>query len=267
MRPNGSRSASPSRIRPTSASVNPRTLARSSSSRAGAVPGTPRSRTRRSHSESNVCSSLAISRSTMARTLAATRAWKRFTPSSSATTSASRKSRTAASSSRAVGRSCTSGALGQVEQLELGLGRPPPEARELDALHTGEERLHLHDADDPPLEVAEHLPPADGGRIHPPASGAFVRRKEAGAVGESAGGHCIGAEPPRAHAEPAEVLHRVADVHHLPVDHGAQALGAEDDVAHPVVAVHQRPALRRRQPSREPAERELESGVRLGGEG
>src|SRR5207247_1043854 len=216
MRPNGSRSASPSRIRPTSASVNPRTLARSSSSRAGAVPGTPRSRTRRSHSESNVCSSLAISRSTMARTLAATRAWKRFTPSSSATTSASRKSRTAASSSRAVGRSCTSGALGQVEQLELGLGRPPAEARELDALHAREEGLHLHDADDPPLEVAEDLPPPHRGRVDAAAGRALVSRKEAGAVREPADGVVVGAEAPRAHAEPAEVLHRVADVHHLP---------------------------------------------------
>src|SRR5213080_5206447 len=71
----------------------------------------------------------------------------------------------------------------------------------------------------------------------------------------------------RSHAEPAEVLHRVADVHHLPVDHRAQPLGAEDDVAHPVIPVYQRPAVGRREASREPAERELEGGVRLGGEG
>src|SRR5207253_10487977 len=42
---------------------------------------------------------------------------------------------------------------------------------------------------------------------------------------------------------------------------------AEDAVAPPVVPVYQRPAVGRREASREPAERELEGGVRLGGEG
>src|SRR5205823_11550708 len=73
-RPNGSRSVSPSRIRRTSDSVNPRTAVRSESSRAGGSPSTRRRCARRSHSASKLCSSLAISRSTIARTLAATRA-------------------------------------------------------------------------------------------------------------------------------------------------------------------------------------------------
>src|SRR5207247_2641748 len=198
--------------RRTSDSVNPRTAVRSESSRAGGSPSTRRRCARRSHSASKLCSSLAISRSTIARTLAATRARKRVTPSSAGTTSASRNSRTAVRSSRAVGRSCTSGPFGQVEELELRLGRPAPEARELDALHPGEERLHLHGADDAPLEVAEDLPPAHGCRIDADPGGALVHRHEGGAVAQPAHGVGVSAEAPGADAEPAQGLERIADV-------------------------------------------------------
>src|SRR6266850_2033319 len=87
-----------------------------------------------------------------------------------------------------------SSSLRQLEQLELHLGDPAAEARQLDALDRAvEERPRLHDADDGPLEVPEHLPPAHGGRIHRRASRALVGGKEVLARAETADGR-VGAE-------------------------------------------------------------------------
>src|SRR2546426_9176288 len=180
--------------------------------------------------------------------------------------SSSRKVRTAASSSRTVGRSCTS-ALREREELELHLRHPAAEARELDVLHAGEEGMRLHDADDAPLEVTEHLPPAHDRRIDPHTGGTPVGSEEPLPVAETTDRVLVGAEAPRAHAEPAEILHRVAHVHQLPVDHRPEAFGAEDHVAHAVVAVHERGRRGRRYAGREPAEAELEGGMRIGGDG
>ena len=46
------------------------------------------------------------------------------------------------------------------------------------------------------------------------------------------------AEPPRPHAEPAEVLHRVAEVGELPVEDGPEPVVVDEEVAEPEVAVH-----------------------------
>src|SRR5262245_31113950 len=120
----------------------------------------------------------------------------------------------------------SSGTLHELQQLELGLAGAPTDAGQLDVLHAPEERLRLHDRHDAPAQVAEHLPPARDRGIDRIPAGALVGREEALALAEPAHGQRR-AEPPRAHAEPADVLHRIADVGQLPVDHGAQALGAD----------------------------------------
>src|SRR4029453_18415085 len=158
------------------------------------------------------------------------------------------------------------GPVEQVGQLDLGLARPPAQARQLDVLHAAEERLSLHDGDDAPLEVAEHLPPACPFGADRVAAGALVGGEETLAVAQAARRGC-GTEAPRADAEPADVLHRVADVGELPVDYGAQPVGTDDDVADAVVAVHDRAPGRARDAGAEPAEREFERGVGMGGDG
>src|SRR5262245_14194350 len=149
----------------------------------------------------------------MASTLAATSAWKRRRPLEAGTTSASRKARTAASSSVAFGRSCMSAALlHQLEQLPLHLRRAAAQARQLDVRHPAQERLRLHDADHAPLQVAVDLPPAHGRPVDPRAARLLVGAQEALAVAEPAGRLVVVAEPPGPHAEPAEVLEGIAGV-------------------------------------------------------
>ena len=57
------------------------------------------------------------------------------------------------------------------------------------------------------------------------AAGARVRVEELGDVAEAADELVGDAEPPRLHAQPAEILDRIAEVRELPVEHGADALG------------------------------------------
>ena len=71
------------------------------------------------------------------------------------------------------------------------------------------------------------------------------------------------AEAPGAHADPAEVLHRVAEVRELPVEDCANALGSEDDVSDAIVAVHESRFGGRREVLAQPTKRQLESGMGL----
>ena len=68
------------------------------------------------------------------------------------------------------------------------------------------------------------------------------------------------AEPPSPHAEPAEILHRIAAVDELPVEDGSEAVGADDEVPEPEVAVHDGRRSRIRTVRFQPAERELDAG-------
>ena len=97
----------------------------------------------------------------------ATRTWKAARPSSCGRTSLARAPRAACSSSVAVGRSCRSrrdrpvDVAEQLEQVPLDLRRAPADDRVLERVDLAvqvEERLL--DADDPPAQVAEDLPPA-----------------------------------------------------------------------------------------------------------
>ena len=115
---------------------------------------------------------MASSRSTMPRTLAATRAWKRTRPSVASMTSRSRNSRTARTSSSALGhvvRSAHSSTLpDQLQEVPLVLAHAAADGGQLDGTGgAGEVGHRLHDAHDPPLERAEDLPPTHDRRGRP----------------------------------------------------------------------------------------------------
>src|SRR5205823_15083576 len=76
--------------------------------------------------------------------------------------------------------------LRQREQLELHLGDAAAEARQLDTPRAVDEAPRLHHADDRPLPVSEHLPPARRGRVDGRAPGARVGREERLALAEAA---------------------------------------------------------------------------------
>ena len=87
-----------------------------------------------------------------------------------------------------------------------------------------------------PLQRAEHLPPPpDVGVDGPPPP---PRRRRTAPRRSRSRRPARRAEPPRPHAEPAEVLERVAEVGQLPVEHRPQPVRPDDQVAEAEVAVH-----------------------------
>ena len=88
------------------------------------------------------------------------------------------------------------------------------------------------------MERAEGLPPAGGFRVHGLAAGGLVGRPHVLARAAAADGP-LAAEAPGAHADPAEIGHRVAPMRQFPVQHGADPVRAEQDIAHAEVAMHQ----------------------------
>src|ERR1700759_1763067 len=79
----------------------------------------------------------------------------------------------------------------------------------------------LH-ADASPPHRSEHLPPADLRGVHVATADALVPAEQI-LVGSKPAHRLLAAEPPRAHAQIAEVLERVAPVNELPVEHGSDA--------------------------------------------
>ena len=71
------------------------------------------------------------------------------------------------------------------------------------------------------------------------------------------------AEAPGGGAQPADVLGRVARVRQLPVEHAAQPVRPDQEVAHPVVAVHGDAGPVGRAVRGQPAHAELEGGAHL----
>src|SRR5579862_306352 len=156
----------------------------------------------------------------------------------------------------------------QLQQLELHLRGAPPEAGQLDALQrTGQVGAGLHNRHDSPLEVTEDLPETHVPGVHRTPAGILVGAEQIIAHPDSADRLLVVAETPRTHADPPEILHRVADMGKLPVENGAHAFGAEDDVADPIVSVHDDAFVAVRQALTQPAEGELEGGMRIGGNG
>ena len=114
--------------------------------------------------------------------------------------------------------------------------RRPMAASSTERRQPGQVGGGLHHADHPPLQGAEHLPPVQLGGVDRAAARRLVGGEQLLAAAEPAGR--VGrAEAPRPHAEPAEVLDRVAEVGELPVEHRPQPVRADDEVAGAEVAV------------------------------
>ena len=129
----------------------------------------------------------------------------------------------------------------EVEQVPLLFGDTAAQRGEL---HRSDEpvqvRERLHLADHAPLQRAEHLPEVQVRGVDGVTGRVGVDRQQLLGRAESTGAPVHVAEPPRLHAEPAEVLDRVAEVREFPVEHRAQPLRSDDEVAGAEVAVHER---------------------------
>src|SRR2546421_1044952 len=244
----------------------------SSAVSASSSPSWPRSAPSRARSAAASSGPRRSSRSSIPSALTATRVWNCTRPSTAGITSCSRNSRTASRSSTAVGRSCitspslpVAGAVDELEEIPLHLGDPPAQGGELHradrALEVGE-RLDL--TDHAPLQRAHRLPVAELGRVDVPTAAGPVRREQVVHGSESAHAPVGHAEAPRLHTQPAQVLHWVAEVRELPVEHRSDAVRTDDEVAVAEVAVHERrPRRIGRRMLGKPAQAELERGVRL----
>ena len=91
---------------------------------------------------------------------------------------------------------------------------------------------------DAPADHAEQLPEQQPLGLDPHATGRLVGRDQLFA-GPEAAHWPLAAEAPGADADPAQVFHRIAQVGDLPVQHRAQALFADDDIAVAEVGVDQ----------------------------
>src|SRR5216684_5492890 len=108
-----------------------------------------------------------------------------------------------------------------------------------------------------PLHVAERLPVANVLRIDGKSTGALVSGVEVLARSE-APDRPAAAEPPGADTQPAEIHHRIAKLGQFPIEHAADAIFIDDQIAHPEVAVHDALARLPRQMIGEPAKGEFE---------
>jgi hypothetical protein len=102
----------------------------------------------------------------------------------------------------------------------------------------------LAHAPEAPLHGLLDEPPVERLAVDRPATGRLVGGDQL--VERAEPGHLQrGAEPPRLHADPRQVLERVTQVDELPVDGGREPLGTDDHVAEAQVAVddHGRRAL------------------------
>src|SRR5712691_6383274 len=110
-------------------------------------------------------------------------------------------------------------ALQQLQQVDLGLDGAPADRGELHRLDRAREMPEsLVVADDAPAHRAEHLPPMGARRIDFTAARPLVGRPQFLAAAEAAGRLVDGAEPPALHAQPAEILDRIAEMGAFPVE-------------------------------------------------
>ncbi len=126
-----------------------------------------------------------------------------------------------------------------MDDLVLHLGREPPQTGQLHApLLAREVAASLGQAADGPLDVAHQLPEKQARPVDVAACRLVVTLQISFHRADSAQVQRVLAEAPRPHERPREVLHRVAHVRKLPVDHPRQALGGDQEVANPVITVH-----------------------------
>src|SRR5205823_10255527 len=111
----------------------------------------------------------------------------------------------------------------ELDQIPLLFGYPPSDGSQLDgADSTGEVDGGLAHATNAPLERLLDEPPVEDISIDRAAAGFLIGGDQLVDRADPADlERC--AEAPRLHAEPGQVLDRVAQVHQLPVDGGGQA--------------------------------------------
>jgi len=122
----------------------------------------------------------------------------------------------------------------------------------------------LRDAHETPLHGAEQLPPPKFAFLDAHTRLGFVGVEQFGVVAHT-GNRAATTETPRANAHPPQVFGRITDMSQLPVEHGVQTLGADDDVSEPEVPVDQTPIPRCRTIGLEPTKCDFESRMRLAG--
>src|SRR3954464_6356263 len=94
----------------------------------------------------------------------------------------------------------------------------------------GAKPLHHAAAHDAPAQRTHHFPEFHAGRVGL-AAGGFIAGEQILARTKTADRLVNLAEPPGVDADPAQILYRVAEMRELPVQHGADAVGADDEVA------------------------------------
>src|SRR5262245_4505599 len=181
-------------------------------------------------------------RVTRSSALMPTRSLKALWPWIIGAISVRRKSATALISSVGVGSSCILSApwSQQPKQINLRLRRAPSDHRLLHRMIRGvAETLHHPTAHDAPAQRTHYLPEHHAIRVDL-AARLFVTRKQILAGAKTADGLVDLAKAPGVDADPAEILHGIAEMRDLPVQHGSHAVGADDEIAVAEIAMHQR---------------------------
>src|SRR5215831_10109322 len=106
------------------------------------------------------------------------------------------------------------------------------------------ETLHHAAAHDAPAQRAHHFPEFDAGRISLAAC-LLIPREQILARAETADRLVDLAEAPGIDADPAEILHGVAEMREFPVQHRAYAIRTDDQISVAEIAMHQRDLCRR----------------------
>src|ERR1019366_8522542 len=220
-------------------SSSPASIRRASSTFSSASdPSVPSRTFRRASSAASSAGARSSWRRIISSALAATRAWNEVAPVVWAATTVFRKAATAPMTSEGVGWSCMSGRQ-ESQEIDFVLRGAPGDHRALDRGVGAPEGGHHRGAHHPPAHGAEHLPEQRVVAFHRRAAGRLIAGPEILALAEAADRLVDHAEAPGIGADPAQVLHRVADMGDLPVEHGADAVGADHQIAVPEIAMHQ----------------------------
>src|SRR5580700_11221316 len=124
------------------------------------------------------------------------------------------------------------------------------------------EPLHHAAAHHAPAQGAHHFPEFHSAWVGL-AAARLVAREQLLARAKAADRLVDLAETPGVDANPAQILHGIAEMRELPVQHRAHAVGPDDEIAMTEIAMHQRYFARR--PGiviSEPAQRQLEDRSR-----
>src|SRR5258705_6015635 len=208
------------------------------------MPSSPFSRA--ASAASPGCSS-ASCRVTRSSALMPTRSLKALCQWITGVISSRKNSATALISSVGVGSSCIlpSSRRKYPQQVDLGLRGTPPDHGALHRMVGANAKpLHHAAAHHAPAQRAHHFPEFYALRIDA-APGGLIAGKQFLARTKAADRSVDLAKAPGVDADPAEILHGIAEMRQFPVQHRAHAVGPDDEVAVAEIAMHQRHLIRR----------------------